>query len=261
MLLNFKESSLDSVVIETEFIEEDLLVVRSLYENIELPQDNIKQKLIFFLRNDFYGVEFTVNIEQYFSKVTPSDIEILIEYYDILPQISNILVKYISLFIIDIPNIDQILDKLYIINKQIVYDIIDTLFDKMCLCSSRMCFQRYFSKSLSRVNVERIHFISLSSKFITETRYSIPNKLYHRDISHEETVCYSYLPKIQSYVVFWMPHVGIARLMFKYQYFNQMNKINFAAFNEAMKKDAFGECNDIDFIKNWIRSSIVNPQV
>lgn len=249
MLLNFNESKKDLIIIETDSIEEDTLIIRLLYENIKLPQDNIKQKILFLLRSDFYGVNFVENIEQYFSEVMPTDIQILVEHFDILPQISNILIKYISLFIIDIPNIDEILDQLYIVNKQIVYNIIDTLFEKTCLCSSRRRFQQYFGKSFSRVKVERMGFTNNHPKYISNIQYLIPNKLYHRNIFPYEESRYYHLPNIQAYVVFWMPYVGIARLMFEYQYFDSMDKINFTAFDERMKKDAFGRCNNLDFIK------------
>jgi len=235
MLLNFNESKEDLITVETDFIEEDKLVIRSLYEEVEMPENNIEQKLLLFTRCTFYGVNLTRNIEQYFSKIKPLDIEILVEHFDIIPQLSSLLTKYIRLFMVDIPKINDLLDKLFNINKQIVYDIIDTLFEKPCFGSSRVCVERFLS-------IDNV-------KVVTIQRLATKEKIYVREITESEKKNYAYLPNINKYGVFLMPHITIVKFMIKYDYYNSMNKIDFESFTKEMKKDIVERCNNIDLVK------------
>lgn len=235
MLLNFNESKEDSITIETNFIEEDTLIIRSLYEKVELLENDNEQKVTLFIRSTFYGVNLTRNIEQYFSKIKPSDIDFLVEHLDIIPQISNLLIKYVRLFMVDIPKINDVLDKLFAINKQIVYDIIDTLIEKPCFGSSRVSVQRFLS-------IDNL-------KVVTIEKLATPEKIWLRDISKSEKNNYSYLPNIDKYVVFVMPHITIVKFMIKYDYYNPVDKINFKAFTKEMKMDIVERCNNINLVK------------
>ena len=182
--LFFGELSKDlaEYVIETENIPLDAILISAMYSNnYDFNDYPFDEKYTILLRMKYYGFR-NINIQLLGldKNIKPTDCIYLIENYQDLEEINNILIKYVRLFIIDILTIAK--DSLNLINKQ--------------------------NKQLT----EKIFFELMTRPSFAYSEYDVKNfyqkygyvchRVGGRSITTSELKTYSYLPNSKNIYVF-----------------------------------------------------------
>ena len=237
--LNFKESNENEVIIFTEYVKYDEIILEYIYSQTikKILDMNFESKLICLIRSKFYGIEKLSNkiIKNIFSKIRPNQLSHLVDNYHLIPEIKDNLIKYIRLFFVNIDKLDDLMDKIYEIDPSILNLIFISMLNNSMMANSRETVQKFTGiYDVNVTSIEKLH-----------SNYNI----LVRNTTKTEKERFKYFPKIEMFVIFKMHPYIVAKFMLKYKFFEAMTNINYATMLKIHRKHLSECCDDIKVIK------------
>lgn len=230
---NFSDSQ-DKHEITTPDINSDLIILEGIYLKLIPDIDNytIEEKITLFLRSHFYQCKelteyITMNI---FNCIEPQDIPILFENEIFIESNKVLIIKYLRLFFINIHK--------YMIDVQKELDEINEKYhDIICSFLLESIDKPIFGMNAIHVNNFYKHF-----------NIDLTNKDY-RIINENEKKRFKSIRNINSYIVFYLNHYILYRLMERYNCKQYMYKLDFNKMTDDQLSEICKESNQANIIK------------
>ena len=209
-------------LVETDNIELDAILIAAMYVNkYDFTDYSFEDKYTILLRMKYYGLKnMNMSLIGLDKKITPSDCIFIINNYQNIDEINNILSKYVRLFIIDVITISKSsIDILYHQNKQLVEQIIIGLSYK-----PSFAYSEYDIKEFYKQNGYICHQIDGC-----------------RTINEKELKLYSYLPNAKNLHVFHFDHFVLYKMI---KHYNANHLIGNLKLDKMHDNQLFAICRD-----------------